>query len=864
MVRRFCFIALIFFILLRINTHPALGLSCGAHCDSGDPNIGTNCSSCCTGKAACSSFCDNGGHGTCAWSINNSCTNWCACGPCSGGFCGQFCCDNVHVNDYQVVSCGSAPSGCPSWKCINGESSCAASCSGGSCADAGSCSGFTPNRCNVYQSCPPSCNTSSPGVPVPASPISGEQFGKVNPITLNWSDVSWGEECSSNAGRYYQVCVGSDATDPCNGGLNTSVTSSGTPPSTYDYTPTISGDVYWEVKSSNNANKQSAWSAIGHFIVDYPPTIVTASSNPVVIPGTGTANLAIVTNDLDGAADISKVYFGFNNCSVDPGAANQVNFEHNGANYFEAAILNGVTKNIAKNSGGISSCVGGASGSSPWVAIPGTNAPGTLTLNSITNAPSGNQLTSTFNVTTNKFTGGTYNYYGMVQDSAGLWQSGTANAEYKKLGSVCVEGGAVLSNWTTCDANHQRRGTCTENCGNDDCLAAGAVGGIVTENCIGTIQGTLFDASDLAVCPGDIGTNAIYAPLRYGSQSFGISGTWPLISLPVSTVANGTYSEPVYTSTPPAHYIYDYTNLFNSGRAAAIKLECQSAAVDLTDQAQVITKDTGFWRVYGGWWQVIGGSVYAGGNINGSVKSSIPASVVPAGNQKLILPDASGRFGMLSYGTPWAGTELGTNPAALVSSPLWRIQSLYGGLRYDYNFYKTRMDVFAQTDWDGGAINYNDAGVGYQIFKYTGQAGSMVSLVYPGPTGTQKVVLMIDGDVTINNDVVTPKGAFLGVIASGNITFGSGVTKAQGWFVGENINVACVDTTPKDGVCDKTDVAFKGEGSFVGWTGINLKRDMFTLDNTNPSETFTYRSDFVLNTPTPMRVFTKKFSPFIP
>ncbi|KKS62297.1 MAG: hypothetical protein UV30_C0018G0002 [Candidatus Collierbacteria bacterium GW2011_GWF1_42_50] len=152
----------------------------------------------------------------------------------------------------------------------------------------------------------------------------------------------------------------------------------------------------------------------------------------------------------------------------------------------------------------------------------------------------------------------------------------------------------------SCDGNHKRTRTCTESCGTDDCTAAGAVAGVITEDCIGTIQGTLFDASDLSSCPANIGTDAGYASLRLGSAAFGILGMWPAITAPVSTDANGNYSEQVYASTTNGTYSFDYADLISSGRASGVKLQCQGASASVTTQGQVVTKDTGFWRVYSG------------------------------------------------------------------------------------------------------------------------------------------------------------------------------------------------------------------------------------------------------------------------
>lgn len=200
----------------------------------------------------------------------------------------------------------------------------------------------------------------------------------------------------------------------------------------------------------------------------------------------------------------------------------------------------------------------------------------------------------------------------------------------------CQHCAPTIGAWGTCDADHKRTRPCTENdglCDGSDCAAE-----ILTEDCVGTITGTLFDASDIGSC-GEMGTED-----KYANQQFTITpanvGKWPILSGTAPTVTtngSGVYAQNVYASaTLPASYSLNYVSLIASGLAAGIKLECQTALPTVTGQAQVVTKDTGFWRVYGGWWQVVGGSVYA----ESGLKSYVPASVVPAANQKLILADA--------------------------------------------------------------------------------------------------------------------------------------------------------------------------------------------------------------------------------
>ncbi|MBI2010089.1 MAG: hypothetical protein HYS86_02800, partial [Candidatus Chisholmbacteria bacterium] len=48
----------------------------------------------------------------------------------------------------------------------------------------------------------------------------------------------------------------------------------------------------------------------------------------------------------------------------------------------------------------------------------------------------------------------------------------------------------------------------------------------------------------------------------------------------------------------------------------------------------------------------------------------------------------------------------------------------------------------------------------------------------------------------------------------------------------------------------ESDTKFTGEGTFVGWSGVNLQRDFEdTRNNTEPVEVFRYRPDFKLNLP---------------
>ena len=426
--------------------------------------------------------------------------------------------------------------------------------------------------------------------------------------------------------------------------------------------------------------------------------------------------------------------------------------------------------------------------------------------------------------------------------------------------STCTECGPYPSAWSACSAvTHKRTRTCSEDCGSDNCTGVSLI-----EDCLGAVRGTLFNASDYDSCPAfDPATGYLIGlPAGVGapSRSFGFSGTWPPLSA-ATTDASGNYSISTYA---PGSYDYEFSplsDIYVTGGGP--KLTCVSAVATvpgsdpscLTQPCSLVNNMSfGFWRMYGGWWQAVGGSVYGK-----TIKSEIPSSLLT--EMSLILPDTTmgDKRGFLSYGLPKADDMLGTNPNAKISTSLWEKESKYGGQVYDWDFFDKRFNLFAKTTWsDGQAINYDDLGIGYQIFK---SAGSISAFDF-SPTGTQKAIFHVNGDVLVTGNITVPNGAFLAIIAKGTIAFDPSVSQADGWYVAKNISVPCEDVGG-DG-CDKTDSQFLGNGTFVGWSGIALSRTRGITNNTAPSEKFTYRQDLFLNAPKPMKMYTKFYRPFVP
>jgi hypothetical protein len=422
------------------------------------------------------------------------------------------------------------------------------------------------------------------------------------------------------------------------------------------------------------------------------------------------------------------------------------------------------------------------------------------------------------------------------------------------------------SDWSPlCGSQTQTR---TNNCGTVETRA--------TPNyieCEGLIRGTIFDASDLSACPSfdpvtgylvgvDTTLTANNRTFTMTDQSNVSPHPWSLLS-PALTNSVGNYSVRVYA---PTTYNYNFNSLSDIYiTSTGPKLTCTSASAVVpsnnipgcTTQPCTLVKNMsfGFNRYWSGWWQAQGASVHAEDGLKSSIPSDYP------GEQSLILKDPAigNRTGVLSYGL-FSDTMLGLNTNAKVSTNLWQVESKYTGIIYDHDYFKQQFKKYTTTVWDGvSPIVYDDKGLGYQIFKVSGP----VTFSYV-PTGTEKTIFLIDGNVTINTNLVVPVGAYLSIISNGDISFGTAVTRVDGWYVAKNILVPCIDAN-SDTQCDRTDVQFQGNGSFVAWRGMTLKRDRGAVANiAGPAEKFTYRLDLYNNAPDPMKNVTKIYRPYVP
>jgi len=337
----------------------------------------------------------------------------------------------------------------------------------------------------------------------------------------------------------------------------------------------------------------------------------------------------------------------------------------------------------------------------------------------------------------------------------------------------------------------------------------------------GLVTGTLFDASDVDTCAlmaGEAKISGATVDLVSASNSY-------------SPTTNGSGIYTSYVNTPDSYIV---SPVVGEPYSATPKLVCQGSSADFVSTGATITRDFGFWRVYGGWWQVVGGDVYGGGGVESVIPDSLPA------NEKyLVKEDADGADGLVYYD---AGGEvvLGGGSDMAVSSSGWESESGYEGQDINYAYYMAKMKTLGKTAWDGLSKPAYSPVDGYEVYTHTGN----ITIDYDFSINSdEKRIYMIDGNVVVDRAAVTVAlGSHLTVIASGTITFADNVGEIHGWWMGERIVIASTGNTA-------TEIQFIGEGSFIGWSSIEFNRDRGVTNNTAPAEEFTYRPDFMVNAP---------------
>ena len=252
------------------------------------------------------------------------------------------------------------------------------------------------------------------------------------------------------------------------------------------------------------------------------------------------------------------------------------------------------------------------------------------------------------------------------------------------------------------------------------------------------------------------------------------------------------------------------------------------------------------------WFQVQGGSLHAD---SGGVTSIIPDTCDEVDDDEVCIPDLiikdeNNAVGVVSYTGDLDLGGFGVNHIAEGGDDWQAGNTSYGGIETDYDYFYRLLEE----DPDGMGAWGGDLPEGNGVFLFSGEEETVQTTGgdWIIPSG-RIVVILVPKNVLINNNIIVEEDGFLAIISSGNITMADDVANVQGVYVADGVINTCESDTCglTAGVGDIAEIEsqqLKGEGIFVGWGGINLRRDFLSSDNdTNPGEMFIYRADLQVN-----------------
>ena len=336
----------------------------------------------------------------------------------------------------------------------------------------------------------------------------------------------------------------------------------------------------------------------------------------------------------------------------------------------------------------------------------------------------------------------------------------------------------------------------------------GAITGNVYRNDICECSGTTAspDQTWVVTCSGD----GIDGVLNGDTDSY-----------PAEKTSNSNY-RCVNTSGDSLLPYSNYTVLFTSASSGWTRvLSCGTSRNPVVLNASSVSAAPPFYQCQPAepWWQSVGGNIHG----QKEVKSNVP------NGQALI----SGTNAIVSY-----VDDLDVFSGDISTSG-WAAQSEYDGPDYTYAWWVRQLK---DEDKVNGSTNLNDYaqdGV-YELSPGSQLSGNLAS--------ARKVVILANGNVTINADIDVPVGSFLMMMASGTITVNDslGVNASdpvlEGIFMADKINFGSSST------------ALFAAGNFIAWSNasdsITINRDIGgVLSTTTPSVTFISRPDLLLNAP---------------
>jgi hypothetical protein len=287
------------------------------------------------------------------------------------------------------------------------------------------------------------------------------------------------------------------------------------------------------------------------------------------------------------------------------------------------------------------------------------------------------------------------------------------------------------------------------------------------------------------------------------------------------------------------------------------------------------TQDCGICEVENGsWWQVRGGLVGSNAESGLAIESNIPITScqLPDCDPSLMSTDTSGLANSAGYVLTMGGSLKVNGGVTSGAENIFSVGT--GQSRYyeyfDFFFRNTDfgllpIDDFLTTYTEAQKPNYSPTKI-----EYYRNGDLTIRSQWHVVSGEQYVIFvdgdlfMTDGDGSSDQLIQVDNGGFLSFIVSGNIYIDESLGNSDLNNTTANIEGVFIANgmiqVQSRGISGGGDDRFIAEGTFVGWSGVQLERDFddgFNRDEENsdtPTEQFIYRPDFVLHLPQVLRI----------
>lgn len=275
----------------------------------------------------------------------------------------------------------------------------------------------------------------------------------------------------------------------------------------------------------------------------------------------------------------------------------------------------------------------------------------------------------------------------------------------------------------------------------------------------------------------------------------------------------------------------------------------------------------------GSWWQVKGGLVGSNLSQGLAIESNIPihSCEPPDCDPSLMSTDGTGLEDSVGYVLTMGGSLKVNGGVTSGDTNIFSVGT--GQTRYyeyfDFFFRETKFGLFPIDDFLTSYADARKPAYSPTNIEYYRSGNLTIQTPWHVYSGEQYVVFvegnlyLRDGDGGSDQLIQVDQGGFLAFIVSGNIIIDESLGNSILTDTNANIEGVYIAngqiTVESRGIAGGGDDRFIGEGTFVGWSGINLYRDFDdgagrdTENEDKPVEQFIYRPDFMVNLPEVLR-----------